>query len=479
MNNEFDIIIVGNGVLAYSSAFYLMLENSSTKIAIVGPKEKSGCASLAAGAMLNSFAEVEKETLTCKYLKYKFDLNRQAAKMWVDWAELLNKSAGDKLLKLNFGTYIINNTKADDFDDENYSAVINTLNQYKEDYYEANPQDIKGLSPDPRSRSLKAIYIPNEGYLKSTDLPTIFEKIFSKNSNVCMFNDTATKIYINENGIKEISTQNEITLTSKNVLIACGAKSQELINQIPEISNKIPKLFYGVGSSMVVESEGVSPEKVLRTPNRGLACGIHLVPYTSDICYIGATNFISPVPEYSPRMSSIHGLMTSSMEQINTKLYKAKIKKILIGHRPTTADTFPLIGKTSVKGLWILSGTKRDGLHMSPLYGKYISDSINGKNESYKNLFPPERDLIHTSTKEEGIIKAIKHLKSAAYQHELQLPKSGWEEMLNDTLRNKIEAIYNTCNITDYGIPPEMLDMYKYGHVVSLKNKNILATNAY
>ena len=67
-------------------------------------------------------------------------------------------------------------------------------------------------------------------------------------------------------------------------------------------------------------------------------------------------------------------------------------------------------------------------------------------------------------TREEGIAKAIKHLKSAGYQHELRLPKAGWDDMVNDMLRAKVEAIYDKCGIKDFGIPVEMLDMYKYGH---------------
>ena len=68
-------------------------------------------------------------------------------------------------------------------------------------------------------------------------------------------------------------------------------------------------------------------------------------------------------------------------------------------------------------------------------------------------------------SKEEGILKAIRHMKSAAIQHELQLPKAGWDQMVDGMLRGRIEEVYDKCGIKDFGIHPEMLEMYRYGHV--------------
>jgi hypothetical protein len=57
--HEADVLVVGNGILGYSIAFALLHENPSAKITLIGPSSKPSCASVAAGAMLNSFAELE------------------------------------------------------------------------------------------------------------------------------------------------------------------------------------------------------------------------------------------------------------------------------------------------------------------------------------------------------------------------------------------------------------------------------------
>jgi glycine/D-amino acid oxidase-like deaminating enzyme len=464
MQTDCDLIIAGNGVLALSTAHALSQENPSMRMAIVGPAAKPGSASLAAGAMLASFAEIEKGAIDSAPCKRKFEMSLSATRMWPEWVESLNRAAGKKLLSLNLGTYVIHNARADELDDENYRAVIETLARYKEEFAEVDPAEVPGLVPAPESRPLKVIHIPNEGYLNSHHLAQVLTESLARTNQIEMFNDFASRIRIGDDGRKELQLSGGRKLVSQKLLIACGAKSQELIDQLAPLRGRIPRLVYGVGAAMVIKTEGYAPPKVLRTLNRGLACGIHLVPYDKDVCYIGASNFITPIPEYHPRMTSLFLLMQAAMEQLNRRLYKAQIVETRVGHRPTTIDTFPLIGETSIPGLWILSGTKRDGIHMSPLLAQSTAREMLGRKGLFENGFKPERSLIHTLSREEGIRKAVKHLKSAAIQHELHLPKAGWDEMIEDMLRRKVEAIYEQCGIKDFGIPPEMLDMYKYGH---------------
>ena len=476
MNKKYDVIILGNGILGYSTAFSLIQGNSALKIALIGPSNKLGSASMAAGAMIVSFSELEKGSLKSEYSKLKFDLSLKATKMWTQWVEEINRAIGENLLSVNYGINVIQNTKADESDGENFTAMIETLKQYGEDYYEVDPNTIEGLSPPADGRSLRAVYIPSEGSIKSSDLALAFERFFeiSKN-NIDLIDDLGVKLKVCDDGLKEISTKSGYTFSSKSLVIACGSKSQEFIDQIPGLNKKIPRLVYGVGTGIVVKTESHAPKKVIRTLNRGLACGVHVVPYDHEVCYIGASNFISPVPEYYPRMTSLYALLQGAMEQIHRKFYKAHVLKYVVGHRPTTIDTFPLLGETSIKGLWILSGTKRDGIHMSPLLGKSFALEILGGKCLFENKFLPERKPIHTMTKEEGINKAVQHLKSAGFQHELRLPKAGWDEMIEDTLRKKVEAIYDKCGITDFGIPAEMLDMYKYGHVGEIEKAHVLS----
>jgi glycine oxidase len=137
-----------------------------------------------------------------------------------------------------------------------------------------------------------------------------------------------------------------------------------------------------------------------------------------------------------------------------------------VGHRPTTADTYPLIGATSMKGLYIASGTKREGVHSSPLIAKSIVAEMRGAPPVYHPYFKPERKLIYDMTREQAVTKTVLHQFSGGYQHGLKLPHAGWEPMLVEAIRKSTEEVYDRLGIHDVGIPPELLNMYRHGHIV-------------
>ena len=64
-----DITIIGNGISALSLAFRIKQRDRSCSVTVIGPKDRKGSATLAAGAMINVIAEIpygcfENEALT-------------------------------------------------------------------------------------------------------------------------------------------------------------------------------------------------------------------------------------------------------------------------------------------------------------------------------------------------------------------------------------------------------------------------------
>src|SRR5438270_8872098 len=76
-------VIAGNGIVALSAAFRLAARLSTgDRITIVGKTARPGSATLAAAAMLNSFAEIEVDTLESELGRYRFELSHLATQMW-------------------------------------------------------------------------------------------------------------------------------------------------------------------------------------------------------------------------------------------------------------------------------------------------------------------------------------------------------------------------------------------------------------
>lgn len=458
-----DLLILGNGVIGISTAFELLRIQPDMRITIVGKHTRPGAASMAAGAMLACYCEAERGGLDHEPGREMFRLSREATALWPAWAARVSATGGPPV-ELGTGTFLLQNAAADAFDDDNFEAVVDALKEYHEPYEFVSPKQIPRYAPEPGMRALRAVYVPGEG----TVIPAVLMGSMTaelERRGVTLVDAEAASLSVGADGRKTVRLDNGTTLTGGRVLIATGARSSQLINDLPELRGRVPRLFFGVGAGAILEPRDATPTSVIRTPNRGLACGVHLVPHSATHCYIGASNFISPVPEYAPRMTSLYSLIQGAMEQINTQFYKAQVHRILVGHRPTTADVLPLLGGTSIDGLFIATGTKRIGLILSPWIAREMAALIVTGTSQIPALFRPERRLIHTMTREQGIAKAVAHLRSAAYQHELRLPKAGWDDRITDMLRRGVESVYEKCGITSFGIHPEMLDMYRYGHV--------------
>ena len=80
-------------------------------------------------------------------------------------------------------------------------------------------------------------------------------------------------------------------------------------------------------------------------------------------------------------------------------------------------------------------------------------------------LFSPERSLVHIYTRDEAIAIAVRHTINAAYQHGFVPAKNRMTEHLEKYYRDDLAKIHDIAGAGDWGIPPELVDMYRYGHV--------------
>gem|GEM_PF-358975 len=460
-----DLTIIGNGAIGCALALRFAQAHKDMRIGLVGSARRPGCASLAAGAMLNVFAELEAGALDYPSAKIKFEAAVAASQLWDDHLARLNSKLRHVApVTINQGTYVVSNACTDKFDDENFEAIIGYLREYRQVFREVHPREIEGIKPAPQARPLRAIMIENEGTVSAKHLHRAYDEVLSAMPNVTVVDDEVESIDT-DGDTKTLKTRDGRLLSSPSVIIAAGVKTQDFVNQLG-LAKKIPRLVYGAGVSLILKCASEIPKKVLRTPNRGLACGVYLVPYDDNHCYVGATNYVCPWEVSLPRVQAVHYLLEAAMAQVNTDFYKAEIVKTIVGYRPTTLDTFPLFGQTSVPGVWIASGTKRDGFHLSPKIAEEFLGAFATGEQPFGGAFKPERSLILEVPREAAIERSVAHIISTGYQHGFRAPHSNWDPLLQDGIRRKVIDAYERSGLKDYkfGIPPEMLDMFRYGH---------------
>jgi glycine/D-amino acid oxidase-like deaminating enzyme len=479
-------VIIGNGIIAITTALRLALRaKEGDKIIIVGKRSRPGSATLAAAAMLNSFCEVEEGSLDSDIDLFRFELSYQATKMWpqfvLDHMEiamqhncLIGECAtcmGSKGACFELGTYLINNCSTDSLDDANYNAVIKALNDFLEPYHQVDPKEIPNYKPHALHRANRAIYIPNEGWLNPKLTIRSLEVSVENFDSVEVVDDEVDRIVKNGQLIESVILKNGAQIQGDKFLLTTGATASDLIDK-SDIGINIPRIFYSVGVSIQINSPGAAHTKAIRTPNRGLACGIYTVPFYTgpkdplNEIIIGASSYVTPWQSDKARVGSVQYLLNSAIEQINADFYKASVTTVNVGSRPLSADTYPVIGRTSIPNLIIATGTKRDGFHLSPVISEVLTKLVYDEEiDPRYEYFSPQRKLIRQLTRQEAIETSIKHLMNASYQHGFVASHDKLSDRIIQMHRTDLETLHDKAGAYDWGIPPELIDMYRYGHI--------------
>lgn len=475
----YDVVIIGNGILGTTLSLELEKLDKNLKVCIIGPSSKFGSASVASGAMINVFAEIEKDFLINSNLKKRFDLDVEAIKLWKVHHKKLEIESGNKI-DLKWGTYVLNASRGTKYEDRLFEYLNNLFKIKKYSKFKnnvVNPDDINGLSAQAPHRPIRSLEI-EDGIINSKQLLEAIDKIILKKKNIHFFDTVANKVNYSKKNIEVLTNIGKFK-TSKLVL-ANGAYAQKLVDNIKDIKNSTPRLFFGAGSAVILKYNNIRdkysgtiksdyPTKAIRTMDRGHACGLHLLPFQKHL-YLGASSAIFSTPEHNPRASSMAFLLNDGMNQIGPAIGRSNMERSVYGFRPVSEDIFPLIGETCVKNIWYLNGTKRDGLTLSPYICSELAKEMINKNSKLPKEFFPSRNLISYFTKDIAIEKSAVALYNKENTHNMILPDSNNFDDYFKRIKQNIEKIYKKYNLKKFGIHPELLSNYKLNFV----NKKLL-----
>ncbi|MEM9923041.1 MAG: FAD-binding oxidoreductase [Cyanobacteria bacterium P01_D01_bin.50] len=382
---NFEIIIVGSGAVGLSIANQLTTQKS-LKIAQVSPRKGVGVASLAAGAMIDAFGEIE--TLDSQEEQDKLRYEIKAQRLYKEWLEAIENRSGSSVFHRQ-GMFIVSNNGGE-YDIPKMNLMREQMKAYGEEFEEVDPKSIPGLKPNYLFRAESAMFIKNTLCVDTTELLPALEVAAEKSKGYTRFDDSVTQV-TPKGDLWEVSTKNSGTLTAQKVVLCAGAHSLRLVTEPVRIKAGLPKLYFGRGASVTVIN-GPEMPYILRTPNRALSCGIHMVPRAGNRIYIGATNLFSTEYDNLPTGAScgeIHTLFEAIMNELNTSLRNVSVDYISWGLRPMSQYNFPLVGQTELPGLFVATGTHRTGVHLSPVIAEIAAAEILEQELSEENLFSP------------------------------------------------------------------------------------------
>jgi glycine oxidase len=485
MNEQkFDIILVGNGILSLTTAYRLKKSDPNLKIALVGPKDRLGSASLAAGAMINLWAEICEGQFENPALSERFKLAQNGNDLWDDFALELSQYSKEPL-KVVRGTYLVLNAKSTEVEDRAVRYIKKSLREQNVDHHLVNPSDVKWLKPAADARALEVVCLP-DGRIDSRQVISALDNAM-ESLGVKVYPLKALSLTPAKRSFLRLSSDHSITLedgsilTAKNIVLANGTFAQALIDPIDELRKEIPRLLFGGGSGVNLEFPDwvkkyggmcrhiFDMDVVIRTPDRGGACGLHVVPYGNGSYFLGSSSGVWMDPDILPKIHGIHGLIHSVMTEISRAFFFAGISLRGNGFRPTAIDAFPLLGETNISGIWMINGTKRDGFTMSPYLSREISKAILGEKHTLPSRFQPARKLISYKTKKEAVEAAELMYKGSDFQHGgLVVPYM--VDAYSQMRLKQITDVYDKRNIQDFGIHPEVLHLYENDDFYALVN---------
>lgn len=473
--DTYDVAIVGNGALGSSLAYALRQQDASVKVALIGPSARMGAATTTAGAMINVWSEIAVGQFENPALADRAELSIEAMPLWDGLCSELSEFS-ESPLKVIWGTYLLNNALGSPHEERTVDYILKTMEQRGIPHRLCKASEVLGLNPEAKARPSRIVHLP-DGRIDPRAVLSAYQRCFLAKS-VTVIDGSVTALNVRNRSFiglggndHSLTLSDGSTLRAKHVVLANGSFAQQLIDQVPELRRETPRLLWGAGSAIdlsmppwVKKYGGLDRsifdiDSVIRTVDRGGACGVHIIPVGDSEFYLGASSGVWFDPEFKPRIHAIHVLMRSVVEEINLGFFYGTFDLRGPGFRPTAIDTFPLLGESHLRGIWFANGTKRDGFTCSPLIARELSRAILGGVSKLPSRFQPSRKLISYKNRAAALDDSAAGDFGGEVQHGLSLPPYAIEPYWQ-AKRARAAATYEKRKIIDFGIHPEVLHLY-------------------
>lgn len=462
---HFDLVIVGNGIIGTLAAALLPDDIS---IALVGPTDRMACASTAAGAMINVFGEID--YALDDYTRRKLAIGVAAIPRWLELLEGTRVVVAEKTIvyKQQDATYL---------ESKCFNAIV-----------EASKPDFESPEIDLLKRTMRIkadfLQLQNEPAVSSQRLFRWLDARVDARPNV--------KIYRRAGRVEGNTVRmHDAAITFDKLLCCAGSFTTKALG---EFGQQLLPLYFGLGTSMELGGASITlPDRtVVRTPNRGSTCGIHMVPRENGHVFLGAGSLVLHHPVWGHKVDvEIPGhiekwilgflrhvrSLTGHIRRMNTVHYlldsveadfggvKNATVSPAMGYRPIAFDGQPMLGPLkSNPNIYVATGTKRDGLTYAPL----IIDDIQqwAANRGRTGLFDgwePDRAPVSYGPRQHAIESYVENKLAGLLEHD-RVDANSMDRVKRE-LAAEAEMFYGRIckrlNLPpDFGIHPEVLNTF-------------------
>lgn len=368
MNINWDVIVVGGGVIGNAAAYYL--QKSGRNVLLLEKGTVGQGASKAAAGMLGAQVELTE-------VGPMFELARESREMFPRLQEELKEMCGIDIELVREGMLKVAKT---DEEKVHLQSVIEAQRSFGENTKWLDREETLKMESSLSDRIIGAMDIPNDGHVNPVHLTQAFSKsavtlgaTVKEFVEVYSFTESSGKITGVHTNIGDFY--------GENIVVANGAWSARLLK---EANINLPT--YPVkGECMSVITE----RPLIKSTIFSQRC--YVVPKSGNRLIIGATSIPNSFSEHVS-VEGISSLMQAAVE-ILPDIQRAQFERAWAGIRPQTIDELPFLGvHPTIENVFICTGHYRNGILLSPISGKLIVDMMDGRTlPSYLQAFTLDR----------------------------------------------------------------------------------------
>lgn len=360
-----DLIVIGNGVVGLSAAIACRHRDPDLRVILVGPTDRRGAATPAAAAMLAAASEARPTTFEEPAATAWIELLATAVGSWPDWVRTIAQRSGvpsGLVPEITRGMVVVG-----DEVDEGFDAIHDAAARLGVAMTSIDPTEVDLLRRDEPRRCLR---LEDEGGVDPLALLRLLD--------ACTVSSGITRLDARVRRAEpgRVLLENGKTLRAGNVLIASGSGCRRILKPDSPASLTVPviRFSHGVGLRGRFHPRSVGSMPVIRTPNRPDGGNIYLVPHGGGGRYLGASTSLEDEARYEPTEHEISMVRLAADRYLNSDRLFASFVPV-IGSRPATEDGLPVMGMIE-EGLWIATGTDRDGLSAAPELSSVLADAL-------------------------------------------------------------------------------------------------------
>jgi glycine oxidase len=361
MNKQYEVGIIGGGIIGQSIAYHLAKEGVSVLV-LESHKIGTGATSAAAG-MLGANSELEKNDTFYQFAK-------ESQRLYHSLQYELSERSQINIGLIDKGMYKI--AMNDDEADSLKEAAS---------YYESVEWHEKEmvLEHEPTlSTSIKgALYIKEDGHVSPLHVCAAFSKSASLLGATILENSPVHAIKKTSKNGFTLSTPRADFSVNK-VVIANGVWSEHFFKQLGVNAGMKPVK----GECLSVKSSEISLEKTIFYDH------CYIVPKGDGRIVIGAT-MVEDDWSTAPTIGGIQSLI-EKITPIMPSIASSQLYETWSGLRPQSHDGKPYIGQhPDGEHIYFATGHYRNGILLAPKTGEMVRDLILGRqqNEDYINTF--------------------------------------------------------------------------------------------